>query len=184
MIKATDVSPQAEVLGSFIQILAQIDSQDFFKLFQSKLSKHNLRQVESHQWYPLQNYLDAHQYVFQNSSPHALFVMGKQIGSELSFPPQVDSLKAALGELDSLYHSHHRGGNIGYYHLLKFDEAGGEAEIECRNPYPCYLDRGILTALTKRFRPEGCTMVHVDLNRHKPSRLDGAGSSFYQIFWL
>ena len=43
----------------------------------------------------------------------------------------------------------HRGGDIGYYRAQRVDDE--TVEVQCKNPYPCAFDRGIIEAVTDEF---------------------------------
>jgi hypothetical protein len=68
--------------------------------------------------------------------------------------------------------------------LISFDTSAKKAIMECSNPYPCHYDRGILTTIARKFMPPNATSIEVQLDRSKPSRQEGADSSFYVITWI
>jgi hypothetical protein len=49
--------------------------------------------------------------------------------------------------------------------------------MQCKNPYPCDFDRGIIVAMARKFEPS----VKVELDTSKPSRKDGADDSWYIV---
>ncbi len=55
--------------------------------------------------------------------------------------------------------------------------------MECKNPYPSELDRGIITTLVRRYTPGRPHEVDVVLDTTKPSREQGADSCWYIISW-
>jgi hypothetical protein len=59
--------------------------------------------------------------------------------------------------------------------------APGEREIisVCNTPYPCDLDRGILTAMARAYEPN-CRVAHDD---SRPCRKRGADSCTYVVTW-
>jgi hypothetical protein len=58
-----------------------------------------------------------------------------------------------------------------------------KAEMECKNPYPSEFDRGIITAMARKFKPRESLLVSVELDNAKPSRMKGADSCTYKIKW-
>lgn len=146
--------------------------------------KHRMLYLDNSKWYSMQGYLDAIQEVYQSYGPNLLFQIGKQVLKNSRIPGEANNLEVALNQLDYLYQYNHRGNEIGYYRLLNFNKERKEAQVECRNPYPCYLDRGILTSLSKTFKPMGASLIHVELNSDFPSRLSGNDRSFYNIIWI
>jgi hypothetical protein len=171
---------QAEVSGNLICSLMKSSSEQE-KNIENILSKYNLAQPEAQAWYPLQDYLNVLAEISRNFGPHWLFKIGKQF-TQGSFASE-DDLELALRELDELYHSNHRG-ESGYYKLLTYNKEKREAVIECKNPYPCYLDRGVLSSIAQRFKPVDARFIYVELERNRPSRLAGADVSFYNILWM
>lgn len=47
----------------------------------------------------------------------------------------------------------HRNGEIGYYKLISINLKANTAIMNCKNPYPCNFDRGIITTMARKFRP-------------------------------
>jgi hypothetical protein len=74
----------------------------------------------------------------------------------------------------------HRGGEIGHYKFQKAGERKGV--LECRNPYPCDFDRGIVEAMAKLFAPKGSapTVAH---DASKPCRAKNGDSCTFLISW-
>jgi hypothetical protein len=170
---------EAEVSGSIVCALSQAAGQDI--QVQKILTKYSLDRAEPQGWYSLQNYLNVLSEISRNFGPHWLFNIGKNI-SQNAVGNEFD-LEGALSQLDSSHHTQHRGGDSGYYKLVSYNKETKEAVIECRNPYPCYFDRGILTNLACRYKPQGASTVHVELEMHRPNRLSGADVSYYTIMW-
>ncbi|MBN2348542.1 MAG: hypothetical protein JXJ22_06890 [Bacteroidales bacterium] len=71
----------------------------------------------------------------------------------------------------------HRNGDIGFYKLVSHDPAKKKLVMQCKNPYPCDFDRGIITTMGRKF--EASTTVLLDTS--KPSRKDGADDSWYNV---
>jgi hypothetical protein len=117
------------------------------------LARHGINAPEAAGWYPQQAWLDAFEEISKSIGPKTLAQIGLSIPSNAKFPPGIDSVEKALASLDVAYHMNHRGGEIGRYAYTKTGERNGT--MECRNPYPCAFDGGLVEAVVKRFMPAG-----------------------------
>jgi len=75
----------------------------------------------------------------------------------------------------------HRGGEIGTYSFAATNGTAGK--MFCQNPYPCEFDRGIITAMARRFSPGGSRQVCVEHDDEAPCRKQGAESCTYHVRW-
>lgn len=176
-------SNNTEVSGWMLRVALQsAPHQD--KKIRDIFKKNSMLHLDNSKWYGMQQYLDAMHEVYQSFGPNLLFQMGKHIVTSSGLPMEASSLEMALYKLDQLYKRNHRGSEIGHYRLVNYNPERKEAQIECKNPYPCYLDRGILSALSRTFIPTGASIINVELNSHMPSRLSGSDRSFYNIIWI
>ena len=53
--------------------------------------------------------------------------------------------------MDTVYQMNHRRGEIGLYKLLESDPKSEKYVMHCKNPYPCDMDRWIITTMAKKF---------------------------------
>ena|SRR5579884_846213 len=144
------------------------------------LARHGIKAPTPDGWYPQQAWLDAFQDIAKSIGDRTLTQIGMSIPNSAKFPPGIDSPEKALSCIDAAYHMNHRGGEIGHYKFTKTTERSGV--MECRNPYPCAFDTGIIQAMAKRFAPAGAklTVVH---DTAKPCRSKGGDSCTFQISW-
>ena len=176
-------SPKVEVSTSFISsILGAIPQQE--QKIRNICARNGIQNTQASDWCQQQKFLNVYKEVAQNLGPHMLFSMGKSLFDSLQFPKEIKTLEAALKNLDAVMQLSHREGQKGYYNLLSFDIRKKEARVECNNPYPCYLDRGILTGLGRKFKPTDASLINVQLDTNLPHRLIGAESSIYTILWV
>lgn len=148
------------------------------------LSNYSIDNPNPEEWYSMENYLSAFQDISRTLGPHLLFSIGKSLSSNFAPSDEIDSLETVLEHLDEQYHHTHRGNNIGHYKLISFDKEHKEAKIECKNPYPCYLDRGVLMAISQQYKPSGARLITVELDTNRPNRLVGSDVSYYNILWV
>lgn len=102
-------------------------------------------------WYPQQAWLNALEAVADELEPHLLDRIGEQVPNVPGFAGESESVEAGLRSIDEAYQRNHRGGDLGYY---RFEKTGTQQGlVECRNPYPCVMDRGIVRGAAKRYAP-------------------------------
>lgn len=145
------------------------------------LKKHGI-DPEPGKWYPQQPFLDAFKEIASNIGKHTVFMIGKAMPEKAKFPP-IDNIKTALSIIDQAYRMNVKGGDIGEYKVTQFDEVNKTAVMVCRTPYPSEFDRGIITAIVRKFRPTGSFKSDVILDTSKETRSNGAESCTYNIAW-
>jgi len=152
---------------------------------------------DTEHWYSQQQWLDAFRLVSEKVGEKSLYNIGKSIPENAQFPSNVVDIESALSSIDIAYHMNHRNNKgevlfdpsrpeseimlegIGHY---GYEKITGENKVimVCENPYPCDFDRGIITAMAKRFK-KTATIEHDD---SKPCRKKGASSCTYIITWV
>lgn len=148
--------------------------------------------IEKNGWYSQDAWLKAFESISKEIGDNSLFRIGQSIPENAEFPPWVEDIESAIKSIDIAYHINHRKdgkvlfdtetGNmsegIGHYGFEKID---GKNMIvsECKNPYPCAFDRGIISAMTQKFEANA-NVVHDD---SKPCRKNGADSCTYIVTW-
>ena len=146
------------------------------------LKKHGIDPAPD-KWYPQQAWLNAFKEISTVIGDHTVFLIGKSIPDNATFPPEINNLEMALNSIDQAYHMNHQGGEIGHYKLIEFDEINKTAIMSCNNPYPSEFDRGIITTMARKFRPKSSLKSDVTLFNTKESRRRGAESCTYKITW-
>lgn len=177
-------SPDVEVNGE--TILSVVNGvHDLFKpKMHDILVKNNIPNPQKGKWYKQSDWLNAFKEISDTIGNNTLFSIGKAIPENANFPSDIDSIKKALESIDIAYHQNHRGGDIGYYKLVEFDNTNRQAVMECKNPYPCFFDKGIITAITRKFAPSDSIDTKVEIDQsNQPNRLNGGDSSLYIIKW-
>jgi hypothetical protein len=169
--------PNVEVLGAALQSFFDAAGHNI----QPILDKYGLTEVDPQEWYPQQWVLELYQEVARHeSSSLNLVSIGMRIPEVAAFPPDLDSLEAALMMLDAAYHMNHRGGDTGYYRATPIGPK--HFSVECRNPYPSDFDYGIIYAVVKRFKPAGTAFV-VQRDEEGPSRQKGDDYCTFDVTW-
>jgi len=141
------------------------------------LKSKGISDPQAGKWYSQKAWLESFKEISEDYGSHTLFAIGKSIPENANFPPEIDTLEKALDSLDIAYRMNHRNGDIGYYKMVSHDIDKKEILIQCKNPYPCDFDRGIITSISRKFE----LAVKVELDPNKPSRKDGADDSWYIV---
>lgn len=146
------------------------------------LKKHNI-DPELDQWYNQQDWLDAFKEMYEEIGTTTLFLIGKAIPKNANWPDSIKTLEDALKSIDIAYHMNHKGGDIGHYELAKYDDESHIAVMICRNPYPSDFDRGIISYMLRKYKPNYSYDYGVYLDKSKETRLMGGESCTYNIYW-
>ncbi|MFC1610969.1 hypothetical protein ACFL6C_08420 [Myxococcota bacterium] len=115
-------------------------------------------------WYSQESWLRAFARIAADGGDGALFKIGQRIPENAQFPPWVVDVHSAIRSINIACHMNHRKSGkvmfdpenqemldgIGHY---GYSPVEGEQKIisECENPYPCEFDRGIVTAMARKF---------------------------------
>lgn len=143
-------APNTEVVGHGILVLVE-GLGAFSPMAVAILAEQGISNVQADGWYPLQPYLDAYRQIAEKVGPTTLKLIGKKVPEVVLWPPQINSVEAALNSIDIAYHMNNRGGEIGSYKFTKTGERTGK--MVCHNPYPCPFDIGLIEATAKKFAP-------------------------------
>jgi hypothetical protein len=172
--------PGVEVNGE--TVLSIVNAMKGFEGLAIEILKNNgIDHPKPRKWYMQQSWLDAFKEISDKMGAETLLNIGKAIPENAQFPPGIDNLEKGLNLIDVAYHMNHRGGEIGYYKLVEYNEYKKHAVMECKNPYPSHFDRGIITCFVSRFKASD--HFSVELDKSKPTRLKGADSCTYIIRW-
>jgi hypothetical protein len=151
---------------------------EFMRLASIKLLEdYGIQNPQPGNWYSQKAWLDSFKFIYKKYGSNTLFEIGKKIPANAQFPPEIDSIEKALSSINVAYQMNHRNGDIGFYKLVEHKKNEKKLIMHCKNPYPCDFDRGIITAMARKFN----TGVKVELDSSKPSRKDGAEDSWYIV---
>jgi len=136
----------------------------------------DLAGAEPGQWYSLAGYADAVGAIHELVGDQAVHALGQRIARVVAFPDDAEGVSAGLAALDEACRAGHRGGEFGGYAFRQIGDDDGR--IECRTPYPCAFDRGIV---------EGAAVAHADgfvrVCEVGACRTDGADRCTYEVSW-
>lgn len=100
---------------------------------------------------------------------------GRQFPAVVDLAPDDATVPEAIEALDGYHEGAHRGGAPGHYTLSVVGD--GNATLDCRTPYPCALDRGIVEGIVDTY---GRSTV-VDVSEPTACRRDGADACRYDL---
>lgn len=149
--------------------------------------------IDASAWYSQEGWLRAFQKISASLGAQVLFNIGKRIPENAIFPPWVTDVESAIKSIDIAYHLNHRKAGvvmfdlqtqvmlegIGHYGFERPHPSKPLIVSACQNPYPCEFDRGIITAMARRFEPTA-SVVHLDEHR---CRKTGSDACTYHVKW-
>jgi hypothetical protein len=171
-------SPTDEISGASIQAYVHALGLSQRRGLQV-LAEHGISNVSPDAWYSWQAYLNAQRAIYEDVGPNTVGRIGRMLVEESSFPPEIDTVHAALASLNDDYLLRHRGRDVGGFLYTPKDERSGRMII--RNPYPCQLDWQVVEALCRRFRPKNSLAVY--LSHDGECRNDGAEQCEIDVRW-
>lgn len=175
-------------------ILAVVDALDKAKakdIALEVLEENNLFDIEPDKWYKQEYWLNTFKTISEEMGETILFFIGKSIIDNAEFPPEIDTIEKGLRSIDVAFHMNHKKDGklmfnakddsmtegIGHYSVTEIGK--NKIKMVCENPYPCDFDRGIITAMARKFEQ----LAEVKIERGTKGRKDGENSSSYVISW-
>lgn len=183
--------PDVEVYGAVV--LSVINGMGEFKsMGENILSQHGIKRPQADLWYPQQPWLDSFKTISEKIGQRTLFAIGKKILEAVEWPAWINSFDTGMQAINMNYHLRHRidgvpmlneqtgetTPGIGHYDY-KGKTGDTSAVMVCTNPYPSEFDRGILTAMGRKFHGA----LEVQLDPTQPTRTQGADSCTYILTW-
>jgi len=141
------------------------------------LKEEGITEPDIDAWYDIKTILNFYKNIIANYGPHTIFDLGKSIPENAVFPPGVDSIESAFELINTAYSMNHRNGYLGFYKLVSHDLEAKEIVMQCYHPYPCDFDRGLFTAMARKFK----VGVRVTLDESKPTKKKGGDESWYIV---
>lgn len=118
------------------------------------------------EWYPWQTWLNVLEYIEDHFGGKTVYSVGLQVINESVWPPNIHTLHEGLQALNVAYQLNIRGGNIGSYTV----EGKGPRSVRvvCDTPNPTDFDCGIITGISRKFKPLGAVRVRVEPEQTPP----------------
>ena len=172
----TEVS--GKVMNYFINVIPE--NKGLFLVF---LSQHGLTDIQMDEWYKQESWLKALKEIENYFGGYTLYYLGKSISKMITLDSGVDCLKEALSSINETYQSHHRNGNTGEYLLEEFNTEFNTARIVVNTPYPCDMVRGIVTAVARKYQPQGSRLIEVIPVETPENRNKNPDACVFEIRW-
>jgi hypothetical protein len=173
---------KVEVIGA--AVLSTLEGMGVFRSAAiDLLAKNGIKNPTKDGWYPQKAWLETMKEISGKMGPNTVFMVGTKILDNAVWPPDIDNLQKGLTSIDAAYHMNHRNGRVGNYKLVSFNDQEKTAKVVCDNPYPCDFDRGLITTVSRTFRPTECPRIDVIHDTSSPCRKTGADSCTYIIKW-
>jgi len=145
------------------------------------LHENGIDNPEPGRWYSLERYINAFRTICERLGPYALYMMGATLPAIAAFPADIKTIEDALAYVNSLYKANHRGGDVGYFKYTSVDANKGV--VECKKTYGTTFDKGLLTGLSRKFKPSSSQRVSVQLDVTKNTRDRGGDSNTFIVTW-
>lgn len=141
-------------------------------------------------WYPVGGVLAVLERVHEQLGEDALFRIGQSVLANVTLPGDADGIRRALRALDIIYHASHRRDGVAMFDAKTGRVADGIGHYVCADAarhssvttsslYPCAFDRGLVTAMARRFEPNA-EVNHLGGAR---CRRRGAAACTYVVTW-
>jgi hypothetical protein len=179
MDEFTVFDERAEVIGQMMLAFQQCGDQE---LIQRLLEKHGLSNIQAHQWYPLQRWLNVLRELVEDGQGFNLVDIGAQLIDSAMLPPGFNQLSIveALNMLNEARKINNRNGDSGEYTIEMVDEQ--HVKITARISYPDDWLFGMFYGGMRRFLPAGHPFV-VYYDEQHPRRGLGGDKTIFHITW-
>lgn len=175
----TDVEVHGRTILAVVDEALARFSDEYQNRARSALAENGVEHPAPDEWYPQQAWLNTFEVIADELEPHLLDRLGEQIPDVVAWPTDISSVEEGLRSIDEAYQRNHRGGDIGWYRFEKTGTRSGE--VTCKNPYPCYFDRGLVRAVAQRYAPVEA-FVFVE-ERGDQCRRKGDDTCTYSVSW-
>ena len=146
----------------------------FLKEKTLEVTKNKVGGLKPEEWYPQQAWLDVLKYIEDEMGAFIMYHIGLAIPERVPLPSGINTLDLMLQMWSQAYQMNHRNSKIeGEYRILEHNKESCMYRIETYTPYPCDMDRGVLTTFVKNFTQ--WAEIKVDLT--KPCKKFGEDTS-------
>ena len=130
------------------------------------------------EWYAQQEWLDAFAKIEDDTGKPTLKQIGTSIPENTDWQEDAGSVVEGLVAINEVYQANHRGGDVGYYAINPIDDT--TVQVECKNPYACAFDEGIIKATAMKLA-DSCVPSVTEIGDE--CRTDGGDKCLYEVSW-
>jgi len=164
-----------EVIRAFVGSVGRL-SAGYESRVRDELAVQGVHDPEPGTWYDLDPYLHVVEALLDSVGSVTLRRVGRGVPGALGLAPATATVADALAALDRYHAGSHRG-EAGHYTLSLAGD--GRGILDCRTPYPCALDRGLVEGVLDT---HGRSAV-ADVAESGACRRDGAEACRYELAW-
>lgn len=177
MAQFVQFEPNVEVNGE--TILASVHSfPSFMQFVAMKILEYNgIKNPCPGYWYSQQSWLNVIREMSEKYGTNTIFEIGKAVPEKALFPSNIESVDEAIASIDILHKMNHRNGDAGFYELVDRDYATQKITVHSKTPYPCDYDRGLITAIARKFKKG----VVVEVDQSRLNRSAGCDDAWYIV---
>ena len=126
--------------------------------------------IDADSSYSAKKYIDILRSIEEDMSAQVVRKVGQFMMENAKWPANIENLEQGLASIDTAYRMNHipnTKADIGEYEFKKI--ADTTFEIHSNNPYPCALDIGVITGVTRAFDNQAF-VTHGESCREKGGR--------------
>ncbi len=179
-MRTLSCDPHIEVVGASVRSIIENIQHDDIEPY---LSKYNLRDIQSDQWYPCQDWLNCMNDLLENTDATSnMIAIGLKVAQNVVLPPQLTNatLPQILSQWDKIYQNQHRGGDVGYVRVEKVSDT--HYITYHKRLYPDDMSYGVAYGFCRRFLPAG-TIFTVKYDENVPRQDNGGEETVIHVSW-
>lgn len=150
-----DADGPAEVSGVFLRAIptTRAGTRSSLSVLTDILAAEGLADPEPDAWYPMDDALTVYDRIATEIGRCTLYRIGCCLARAMAWPEQVETIDAALSNIDTVYEQHHRGCSA--CSITHTSDRPGRGTIVFETPYPTVFEAGLVRGLDDQFgRPE------------------------------
>ncbi|MEO1287468.1 MAG: hypothetical protein AAFV93_06840 [Chloroflexota bacterium] len=150
-------------------------------------SKHGLSNIDTNQWYPLQQVFDLFNDIAQELSTQAFVAMGMKIAEQSEFPPEMLGNELSLVQIlegwQAHYEANHRGGDLPPVETIKVADTHYQLVFAHNHAYPYDLVYGLAYGFCKLLLPKGSQFMVAYDEQLSPMQKSETDNVIVNITW-
>lgn len=174
---ASRVEVSGRMLGQMLEACG-----GYLEQVRSILQRNGIVEIAPEGWYLIRDLIVSLNQAIRETSPVLLNRMGAALAERIVCFPGM-AIEESIALLNQYFHRWHRRGEAGGYLLLETIPAASSMLVQCRHPYPCAMDMGLLKRLIQKVSGEKDVMVFHDHRQSQNCRKTGAEACKLMVCW-